>query len=241
MSEETLGQTDLSGNVPTTPPVPMPPVPMPPAPVLPVPVPPVPVPPAPVPPVPVPPVSVPPVPGPSPSPALAPATTPTAPPPVPVPPAAPVSPPPPPPPPPAGMTELQKIWPYVGMAMLALVFVALAWFLYSYAAGVGYAKLGTIEGTRPLLVVAAIMSTIAFGGALLFGSLFSSEGTFEERFRHAREIFLVFSGVFGTVLGFYFGAGEGKNASMAVSATRQETTVVAYVSGGTPPYKITAT
>ena len=125
--------------------------------------------------------------------------------------------------------------------MLALVFVALAWFLYSYAAGVGYAKLGTIEGTRPLLVVAAIMSTIAFGGALLFGSLFSSEGTFEERFRHAREIFLVFSGVFGTVLGFYFGAGEGKNASMAVSATRQEATVVAYVSGGTPPYKITAT
>ena len=49
-----------------------------------------------------------------------------------------------------------------------------------------------------------------FGGALLFGALFSSEGGQEltDRFRHAREIFLVFSGIFGTVVGFYFGAGD---------------------------------
>ena len=138
-------------------------------------------------------------------------------------------------------TGWQKAWPYVGMAMLGIVFAGLAWFLYSYAAGVGFAKLGTIEGTRPLLVIAAIMSTIAFGGALLFGSLFSSDGTFEERFRHAREIFLVFSGIFGTVIGFYFGAGEGKGPILSVSATLQETTLVAYAAGGTPPYKITVT
>ena len=106
---------------------------------------------------------------------------------------------------------------------------------------VGYAKLSTIDGTRPLLVVAAIMSTIAFGGALLFGSLFSSDGTFEERFRHAREIFLVFSGVFGTVIGFYFGAGDPRGTALTLNATVQESTIVAYVSGGTPPYKVTIT
>lgn len=127
------------------------------------------------------------------------------------------------------------------MAVLGLVFAVLLWFLFTYANAVGYAKLGTIEGTRPLLTVAAIISTIVFGGALILGSLFSSEGTFQERFRHAREIFLVFSGVFGTVIGFYFGAGDNKDATLGVDATLQEATVVAYATGGTPPYKITIT
>jgi len=145
------------------------------------------------------------------------------------------------PPPPPTVSAWQKAWPYFGMAFLALFFSALALFLYNYATGIGYAKLGTIEGTRPLLVVAAIMSTIAFGGALLIGSLFSSDGTFEERFRHAREIFLVFSGVFGTVIGFYFGAGEGKAPGLMVSGDLQDSAVVAYATGGSPPYKVTLT
>lgn len=140
---------------------------------------------------------------------------------------------------PLGPSRSQKWWTYVGMTILFLVFLGLAVFLVQYANGVGYAKLATIEGTRPLLVVAAIISTIIFGGALLLGSLFSSEGTFEERFRHAREIFLVFSGIFGTVIGFYFGAGESKIASLNVDAVLQGTTLVAYATGGTPPYKVT--
>lgn len=66
---------------------------------------------------------------------------------------------------------------YAGMLLLAIVFLALGWFLYRYAADVGLAKFATIEGTRPLLVIAAVISTIAFGGALLLASLFSSEGS----------------------------------------------------------------
>lgn len=136
-------------------------------------------------------------------------------------------------------TGLQRIWPYIGMVVLGLVLVALTWSLYSYAKDVGYAKLGVIETARPLLVIAAIISTIAFGGALLFGAIFSSEGTFDERFRHAKEIFLFFSGVFGTVIGFYFGAGDGRSATLIVSGTLQESMVVAHVSGGSPPYRVT--
>jgi len=127
------------------------------------------------------------------------------------------------------------------MGVLFLVFFGLLVFLVKYAESVGYAKLATIEATRPLLVVAAIISTIAFGGALLLGSLFSSEGTFEERFRHAREIFLVFSGIFGTVIGFYFGAGESKVAVLGLDGTLQDSTLVTYATGGTPPYKVTVT
>ncbi len=135
------------------------------------------------------------------------------------------------PPPPS---KFDKAWPYVGMFVLGLVFMVLLWFLFTYANTVGYSKLATIEGTRPLLTVAAILSTIIFGGALLLGSLFSSEGTFEDRFRHAREIFLVFSGVFGTVIGFYFGAGDNKDGALGVDATLQDTTIVAYATGGSP-------
>lgn len=142
---------------------------------------------------------------------------------------------------PSTPTKADKVWPYVGMAVLALVFLGLAWFLTSYAGSVGFSKIATIEGTRPLLVIAAIISTIAFGGALLIGSLFSSEGLFEDRYRHAREIFLVFSGIFGTVIGFYFGAGETKGPQLGIDAMLEDATVVAYATGGTPPYKITVT
>ena len=47
---------------------------------------------------------------------------------------------------------------------------------------------------RPILTVAAIIATLAYGGGLIFSALYSNEGKFEERFRMAREIFLVFSG-----------------------------------------------
>jgi len=136
-------------------------------------------------------------------------------------------------------TRAQKFWTYVGIATLFLVFGGLAIFLFMYVNSVGFTRLTTIDGTRPLLVVAAIISTIVFGGALLLGSLFSSEGSFEDRFRHAREIFLVFSGIFGTVLGFYFGAGDTKASQLKVDATLQDTTIVAHATGGTPPYRVT--
>jgi hypothetical protein len=127
------------------------------------------------------------------------------------------------------------------MLILAVVFAGLLSFLANYANSVGYIKLTTIEGTRPLLVMAAIISTIVFGGALLLGSLFSSDGTFQERFRYAREIFLVFSGIFGTVIGFYFGADDTRGGTLGVDATLQDTTLVAYATGGTTPYRIIVT
>jgi hypothetical protein len=136
-------------------------------------------------------------------------------------------------------SKLGKAWPIFGMVVLAIAFLALIGFLFFYIRDVGLNRLATIEGTRPLLVISAIVSTILFGGALLLGSLFSSEGTYEDRFRHAREIFLVFSGIFGTVIGFYFGASDSKGPQLNVSATLEDTTLVANVVGGTPPYKVT--
>ena len=137
-----------------------------------------------------------------------------------------------------GTTPLQKFWSSVGLGVLIAAIALLLFFVWLYVGSLGAERLVSIEGTRPLLTITAIIATVVFGGALLLGSLFSSEGEFSERFRHAREIFLVFSGIFGTVVGFYFGAGDDKQPRLGVDGTLQDTTVVAYATGGTPPYSM---
>ena len=123
-------------------------------------------------------------------------------------------------------SEPSKIRTVAGQGMLALVFLAIMWFIYQYSGQIGFDTFSTIKGTRPILVVAIIVSTIVFGGSLLIGSLFSSDAPFEDRFKHAREVFLVFSGIFGTVIGFYFGAGiEGKNSQNTTESTSQQEAV----------------
>lgn len=143
--------------------------------------------------------------------------------------------------PPIKKSKTDGMWPVVGVTVLILVLVGLAVLLSAYSYNAGVARISTIDGTRPILVMAAIVSTITFGGALLIGSLFSSEGTFADRFRYSREIFLVFAGIFGTVIGFYFGAGDSKGTLLGVDATSDMDSgnVVAYAVGGTPPYNIT--
>lgn len=61
-----------------------------------------------------------------------------------------------------------------------------------------------------------------------------------ERFRHSREVF-VSSGIFGTVLGFYFGAGESKVSQLGIDATLADTTLGGVRDRGTSSQKITVT
>jgi hypothetical protein len=125
-----------------------------------------------------------------------------------------------------------------GTAALAAACLFIIGFIGWYAQSPATKQLSTIESVRPILVIAAIISTIVFGGTLIVASLFSAEGNFDERFRRAREVFLVFSGIFGTVFGFYFGAGESKQ-QLIFDAMRDDKVVTAYATGGVPPYKIT--
>jgi hypothetical protein len=67
----------------------------------------------------------------------------------------------------------------------------------------------TIEATRPIIVFTLLLAMMAFGGLMIVRALFTndSDERMQTRFRYSREVFLVFSGVFSTVIGFYFGAG----------------------------------
>jgi len=139
-----------------------------------------------------------------------------------------------------------------GVIILVVAFGGVAWLLVAYIGHASLDALSTIEGTRPLLTVASIIATFAFGGGLVFAALFSNEGGFENRFRMAREIFLVFSGVFATVVGFHFGSPSSADSAAraereAAAALIGEPTIqekdgklVLTIKGGTPPYKVEA-
>lgn len=142
----------------------------------------------------------------------------------------------------------------VGLGVLGAVLIFLGYGLVSFTNAVGWEKLVDVNGTRPILTLAAIIATLAYGGGLIFGALFSNEGKFDERFRMAREIFLVFSGVFATIVGFHFGTGTEKADRQAGS---QQTDVAELqldvkrgakpgeleltVTGGKPPYTVKTT
>lgn len=133
----------------------------------------------------------------------------------------------------------------VGLFALASVLVLFVVGVVMFTGAVGWKTLVTVEGTRPILTLAAIIATLTYGGGLIFSALFSSEGKFDERFRMAREIFLVFSGVFATIVGFHFGKQDNPNPDDTAAALQLEVKrgdkpgeLSLSVLGGTPPYTV---
>ena len=104
-----------------------------------------------------------------------------------------------------------------GNFYLLVGFVVALCFLmvWAYFYAIGAENYDNIGLTRPILVFTLIISMLGFGGVLIFRSQFTDEPPeeFERRFRLGREIFLVYSGIFGTIIGFYFGAASGEEAA----------------------------
>jgi hypothetical protein len=94
---------------------------------------------------------------------------------------------------------------------------------------------------RPLLVLTLIIAMLGFGGILIVRALFAPESfdKISERFRLAREIFLVFAGTFSTIVGFYFGSETNKDedgGAPTVQLSYAGTNVVATIAEGTAPF-----
>jgi hypothetical protein len=101
--------------------------------------------------------------------------------------------------------------------------------------------ISSVRATRPILVFTLIVAMLGFGGLLMVRSLFGAEQAeehLERRFRLAREIFLVYAGIFGTIIGFYFGAADegGLERPPAVALAVRDRTMTAQVNGGAPPF-----
>jgi hypothetical protein len=152
----------------------------------------------------------------------------------------------------AELAELEKVTAIAALAggdgsrylygLIAVVVLLSFASLWAYFGGVGAEKYVLIETTRPVLVFTLIIAMLGFGGTLILSPIFTTQPAddFEKRFRLAREIFLVYSGIFGTIIGFYFGAASSEAAagqiSLGTPIIRQSGAVTVSPEGGTAPY-----
>jgi hypothetical protein len=130
---------------------------------------------------------------------------------------------------------------YILMAIVGAIIVAV--FL-----GLWMSKLPVIDQlrnpdyARGLITFLVSVGAVTFGLILLITALFASDPKMEDqKFRRAREIFTVFTGILGTIVGFYFGSAE-KGVSKFDLAVTQESAgdhvrLTAHANGGTPPYR----
>jgi hypothetical protein len=112
--------------------------------------------------------------------------------------------------------------------------------------------MGQIEFARGLITYLFAVVTIGTAVVLVVSALTSDETpTNERRFERGKEILSLLLGVFGTIVGFYFGSevaakGQPSETILQVAPLRLSTasiisgaelTITTYVSGGKAPYK----
>jgi hypothetical protein len=128
-----------------------------------------------------------------------------------------------------------------GFALVLVVTILSFAFLFFYFYMLGGKNFTSMESVRPLLVLTLILSMLGFGGLLIIRALFAPYGgdELQNRFRLGREIFLVFSGIFGTIIGFYFGSEDDEQAAVpTVEAAFAAGRVTGAVVGGTAPFVV---
>lgn len=106
-------------------------------------------------------------------------------------------------------------------------------------------QLTDLGRARGLIMVTITFATICFAMILIVqafvGEYGSNDQEAAERFRRAREVFTVLTGILGTIVGFYFGSAEKGAPELLVTGARIVDVgggaVVAQVENGTPPYE----
>ena len=153
------------------------------------------------------------------------------------------------------MNGNQDSWKAFGnpiVAIAGLILLGVLFLLFSAIVGldrgllVGMAK---VEYARGLITYLFAVVTIGTSVLLVVSALTSgADEHHEKQFQRGKEILSLLLGVFGTIVGFYFGAEIAKGAeeplrvasihmsSPAVSSGAKFS-VMTVVSGGTPPYK----
>ena len=118
----------------------------------------------------------------------------------------------------------------------------LAFLIWTLSRAAGPSPLTDVATGRPILMLIVITTTVVFGGMMLNAALFGKTADdAAQRFQRAREVFLVFSGICATVVGFYFGSATTTAPALpAVSlnvSLGQDGTIAAVVAGGAPPLR----
>ena len=128
-----------------------------------------------------------------------------------------------------------------GFILVLLLTVLSFGFLFYFVERMVKHELNATESVQFLIVLTLILSMLAFGGLLIIRAMFAPypREELENRFRMGREVFVVFSSVFGTIIGFYFGVTDEDDAEQqtpTVEVSFANDRVTATVSGGAEPY-----
>jgi len=106
------------------------------------------------------------------------------------------------------------------------------------------ARMANPSFARGLITYLFAVTTIGTTVVLVMAAL--TKGTDEETFERGKEALGLLLGVFGTIVGFYFGSSTGATATLSVSephlsaasvSSGGSVTVSAVLSGGNPPYR----
>src|SRR6202008_2330799 len=131
-----------------------------------------------------------------------------------------------------------------GAAVFVLAFAGL-WALGQgiYGANSIVEKLAKVEYARGLITYILAVGTIAIAIVLVVGALLGSEEA-KDNFSRGKEILTILIGVFGTILGFYYGSAKSEQQArleispfvIAQSADRTKTALFSKVTGEQAPY-----
>lgn len=129
-------------------------------------------------------------------------------------------------------------------AVGTLLFFLIVFYLFSQ---VPSDQITDLAPARQVIMFAMIMAMLIFGGVLIIRPLSFAgivDDDVQQKFRMSREIFLIFSSIFATVVGFYFGGStisSGSTGSTAntfgVKPAFEDGALAITILGGSPPYE----
>jgi hypothetical protein len=107
-------------------------------------------------------------------------------------------------------------WPQV---LTSLVVLASLWFVWATMSD----QIGKTEFARGMITLLFGVGTIIIALILTLTAILQAGLTAEDRFKYGIQILTVLMGVFGTILGFYFGAANRPEGTQPGSPTKQAT------------------
>jgi hypothetical protein len=144
------------------------------------------------------------------------------------------------------MDHFQRILPQVGawltvgaIALLSIGIVGLLVFGL-FAKGSIVRELASVDYARGVITFIFAVGTMGIALLLTLGALLGSHTL--DVFAKAKEVLTVLIGVFGTILGFYFGTASGGAQKLDIAEIRlTDKQLMTHVAGGTPPYRYSIT
>jgi len=152
---------------------------------------------------------------------------------------------------PTSETTLKNPIVWIAFMIIGGVFLLIGFAMMGWDGGL-VERLGTPHFARGMITYLFAITTICAAVGLLVASLTTlaglPDGEAEEKFRRGKDVLGLLLGVFGTIVGFYFGTSTGDASATQLTVTtpalspdeilaNQSTMLTSAVSGGSPPYR----